>query len=147
MNIYLQRSASIQPRTGQILQKVKNEIINHVYVCHPAQFHHHFTSKLEPFDLVQKEVRGIKTGTCRLGALSADSSFPPRTGSRISDLTPRHITLSEARSRLYQRQSWPPNSHFSAFFKIYKIYKFFTILRRSNLKILLKFHKISSTIS
>ena len=31
------------------------------------------------------------------------------------------ITLSEARSRLYQRRFWPPNSHFAAFFKIYKI--------------------------
>ena len=30
-------------------------------------------------------------------------------------------TLSEARSRLYQRQFWQPNSHFGAFFEIYKI--------------------------
>ena len=52
---------------------------------------------------------------------------------------PRHITLSEARSRLYQRRSWPPNSHFSAFFKIYKI---FTILRRSNLEIFENFINI-----
>ena len=40
--------------------------------------------------------------------------------------------LQTARFRLYQRRSWPPNSHFSAFVKIYKI---FMILRRSNLKI------------
>ena len=45
---------------------------------------------------------------------------------------PRHITLSEARSRLDRRRSLQGNSHFSAFFKIYKI---FTMLRRSNLKI------------
>ena len=43
----------------------------------------------------------------------------------------RHITLSEARSRLYQRRFLQPNSHFAAFFKIYKI---FIILRRLNLK-------------
>ena len=46
---------------------------------------------------------------------------------------PRHITLSEARSRLYQRRFWHPNSHFSAFSEIYKI---FIILRCSNPKIL-----------
>ena len=51
---------------------------------------------------------------------------------------PRHITLSEARSRLDRRRSLQVNSHFSAFFKIYKIC---TILRRSNLKILQKFVK------
>ena len=45
-------------------------------------------------------------------------------------LSPQHITLSEARSRLDRRRSWRPNSHFSAFFKIYKI---FIILRRLNL--------------
>ena len=39
--------------------------------------------------------------------------------------------ISEARSRLYQRRSLQVNNHFSAFFKIYKI---FTILPRSNLK-------------
>ena len=52
----------------------------------------------------------------------------------------RHITLSEARSRLYQHRFLQPNSHFAAFFKIDKI---FTILRRSNLKIC----KISSKFS
>ena len=35
--------------------------------------------------------------------------------------SPRHITLSEARSRLYQRRSLQPNSHFATFFKIFKI--------------------------
>ena len=45
----------------------------------------------------------------------------------------RHIALSEARSRLDQRRSLQVNSHFSEFFKIYKIC---TILRRPNLKIL-----------
>ena len=34
---------------------------------------------------------------------------------------PRHITLSEARSRLYQHRFLQPNTHFSAFFEIYKI--------------------------
>ena len=38
----------------------------------------------------------------------------PPGGSR-----PRHITLSEARSRLYQHRFWQPNNHFSAFFKVY----------------------------
>ena len=46
--------------------------------------------------------------------------------------------LETARSRLYRRRFWPPNNHFSAFFEIYKI---FTILRRSNHKILQKFFK------
>ena len=54
----------------------------------------------------------------------------------------RHITLSEARSRLYQRRSLQVNRHFAAFFKIYKI---FTILRRSNLKILQNFVKFFMT--
>ena len=49
--------------------------------------------------------------------------------------SPRHITLSEARSRLYQHRSWPPNSHFAAFFKIYKIC---ILLHRSELKFLEK---------
>ena len=35
--------------------------------------------------------------------------------------TPRHITLPEARSRLYQHRFWQPNIHFSAVFEIYKI--------------------------
>ena len=46
--------------------------------------------------------------------------------------------VETARSRLYRRRIWPPNSHFAAFFKIYKI---FTILRRSNLKMLQNFVK------
>ena len=46
---------------------------------------------------------------------------------------------SDVRSRLYQRRFLQPNSHFSAFFKIYKIFR---ILRRSNLKILQNFVKI-----
>ena len=50
----------------------------------------------------------------------------------------RHITLSEARSRLYRRRSLQVNSHFAALFKIYKI---FTILRRSNLKMFVKVHQ------
>ena len=36
------------------------------------------------------------------------------------DTRPRHITLSGARSRLYQRRFSRPNTHFSAFFEIYK---------------------------
>ena len=59
-----------------------------------------------------------------------------RTGLRCP--SPRHITLSEARSRLYPRRSWPPISHFAAFFEIYNI---FTILRRSNINILQNFVK------
>ena len=53
-------------------------------------------------------------------------------------MRPRHITLSEPRSRLYRCRSLQVNSHFAAFFKICKI---FTILRRSNLKILQKLVK------
>ena len=51
----------------------------------------------------------------------------------------RQSTLAEARSRLYQRRFWPPNSHFAAFFKIYKIC---TLLHRSELKFLEKFVQI-----
>ena len=51
---------------------------------------------------------------------------------------PRHITLYEARSRLDRSRSWQVNSHFSAFFKIYKIC---IILRRSSLKIFENFVK------
>ena len=61
-----------------------------------------------------------------------------RAASCGSRSTPRHFTLSEARSRLYRRRSLQVNSHFAAFFKIYKI---FTILRRSNLKISQSFVK------
>ena len=43
---------------------------------------------------------------------------------RASRGWPRHITLSEARSRLDQRRFLRPNTHFSAFFKIYKIITF-----------------------
>ena len=61
-----------------------------------------------------------------------------------SAYSPRHIsygfTLSEARSRLYQKRFWPPNNHFAAFFKIYKIC---TILRSANHKILETFVKKS----
>ena len=52
-----------------------------------------------------------------------------------TDGSPGHITLSEARSRLYRHRSLQVNSHFAAFFKIYKIY---TFLHRSELKILKK---------
>ena len=62
---------------------------------------------------------------------------PPRLGA-FGTKSPRHITLSEARSRLDRRRSLQVNSHFAAFFKIYKI---FTILRRSNLKIFENFVK------
>ena len=48
-------------------------------------------------------------------------------------LWPGHITLSEARLRLDQRRFSRPNTHFSAFFEIYKILqnfcKFFEIFR------------------
>ena len=56
-----------------------------------------------------------------------------RTGPARRCSSDRHITLSEVRSRLYRRRSLQVKNHFSAFFKIYNI---FTILRRSNLKIL-----------
>ena len=37
-------------------------------------------------------------------------------GSPQEEERPRHITLSEARSRLYRRRSLQVNSHFAAFF-------------------------------
>ena len=58
---------------------------------------------------------------------------------RMVGSRPRHITLSEARSRLYRRRFWPPNNHFAAFFKIYKIC---TLLHRSELKFLEKIIQI-----
>ena len=77
--------------------------------------------------------RGAGAAVAALGGLGAtDELYRP------NDPSPRHITLSEARSRLYQRRSLQVNSSFSAFFKIYKI---FTILRRSSLKILQNFVK------
>ena len=50
------------------------------------------------------------------------SAAPQRSAARSprGEATPRHITLSEARSRLYQRRFSRPNTHFSAFFEIYK---------------------------
>ena len=62
----------------------------------------------------------------------------PANAKAESQISPRHITLSEARSRLDRRRSLQVNSHFSAFFEIYKI---FTILRRSNLKFFRKFRQ------
>ena len=63
---------------------------------------------------------------------------PTEASSVVHPTSPRHVTLSEARSRLYQRRSLQVNSHFAAFFKIYKIV---TLLRRSNLKIFQNFVK------
>ena len=73
-------------------------------------------------------VRGTRPGT----HLSASSE---------SSRSHRHDrkTLSEARSRLDRRRSWPPNSHFAEFFKISKIC---TLLHRSELKILKKILQI-----
>ena len=76
--------------------------------------------------LGMSDVSWLRGGACADGA-------PELRGTLRS--SPRHITLSEARSRLYQRRSLQVNSHFSAFFKIYKI---FTILRRSNLNFFLQ---------
>ena len=55
----------------------------------------------------------------------------------------RCCSFETARSRLYRRRFLQPNSHFAAFFKIYKI---FTILRRSNLNILQNF-KLSKMLT
>ena len=44
----------------------------------------------------------------------------PRRRERRRLAGPRHGTLSEARSRLDRRRFSRPNTHFSAFFKIYK---------------------------
>ena len=50
----------------------------------------------------------------------------------LRDPSLRHITLSDARSRLDRRRFLRSNSHFAAFFKIYKIY---TLMHRSELNI------------
>ena len=62
----------------------------------------------------------------------------PRRHSTLSEIEPRHSTLSEARSRLYQHRFLQPNSHFSEFFEICKI---FTLLHRWKVKKAANFHQ------
>ena len=64
----------------------------------------------------------------------------------LEDATTHHSfrQLETARSRLYRRRFWPPNNHFSAFFKIYKIC---TLLLCSKLKMLRNFVKNLRKIS
>ena len=67
------------------------------------------------------------------------------TAAQLTDMDPGKLSdgptelssaqLDTVRSRLYQRRFLQPNSHFSAFFKIYKIC---TLLHRSELKIMKK---------
>ena len=68
---------------------------------------------------------------------TADAS-PQRAERRGFTRLSARSRLSEARSRLYQHRFLQLNSHFSAFFKIYKICK---LLYRSDLKILQNFVK------
>ena len=46
--------------------------------------------------------------------------FPLARHITLSVDWPRHITLFQARSRLYRNEILHPNTHFSAFFKIYR---------------------------
>ena len=81
--------------------------------------------------------RAFKPSLSKL-MMALPPACPHRTWAVFRWTSPRHITLSEARSRLYRHRSLQVNNHFAAFFKIYKI---FTILRCSNLKILQIFIK------
>ena len=54
-------------------------------------------------------------------ALHCTARSGPAAVARYQPRSCRHITLSEARSRLYQHQILQPNTHFAAFFEIYKI--------------------------
>ena len=63
------------------------------------------------------------------------------------DVRPRHITLSDALSRLYRHRFWRPMAHFAAFFEIYKIFTLSHRLQLKNCSIFRhnfeNFHKIS----
>ena len=121
MTIYLQRSASMQPRTSLGKSDVSWQWIYNLWAG--------------------GRIPERRSGMGDVTTLAKDLSHEAETWRRAAIATnpsPRHITLSEARSRLYRRRFLQPNSHFAAFFKIYKI---FTILRRSNLKILQNFIK------
>ena len=68
------------------------------------------------------EGRGRGTGYCKRLPLAA-SDAAGRWASYVKltvKLTPR-LKLWKARSRLYRRRFLQPNTHFSAFFEIYKI--------------------------
>ena len=54
------------------------------------------------------------------GRRSPCSPTPARRTTASARSRPRHSTLSAARSRLYQRRFSRRNTHFLAFFKIYK---------------------------
>ena len=92
-----------------------------------------------PSTLVQPSV-AVESRRDRRGA---DRAAPARVKARAlmahRSMECHETSLfSEARSRLDRRRSLQVNSYFSAFFKIYKIFR---ILRRSNLKIFEKFVK------
>ena len=92
-----------------------------------------------------------------------DSVIVPPPAAKLIDER-RSETLYQARSRLYRRRFLHPNTHFAAFFTIYKICillhrsnlkfcRFFAILFRENLrifsdfcKILLNFREISADL-
>ena len=59
-----------------------------------------------------------RTGSASRAALRRTGGAPLAAFHHITG----HVTLSEARSRLYQRRFLQLNTHFSTFFDIYKMY-------------------------
>ena len=57
----------------------------------------------------------------RRGELRADDARGGGGGRREQVRWPRHITLFEARSRLYRNEILQPKTHSAAIFKIYNI--------------------------
>ena len=86
--------------------------------------------------------RGTMPAPCRRGRVPCPWRSPAVRRSAIQPAAqPRHITLSEARSRLYQRRFLQPNTNFAAFFEIYKI---FILLHHSEFKNSAKFRQTFS---
>ena len=85
-----------------------------------------FMKKLQKFDEIAAAKGPRSVGEVSLqaaeGALSLDACVEALEPSpcRARRWAPRPITLSEARSRLDRSRFSRPNTHFLAFFKIYK---------------------------
>ena len=125
MTIWSQKSALIQPRTSLGKSDVSWRWVR---LSRQPQSEGDRVGRARSCD---RAVRPDLLGA----AFRREAHAGPLTSTTLS---PRHITLSEARSRLYRRRFLQPNSHFAAFFKIYKIC---TLLHRSELKFLEKFVK------